>query len=82
MAHTKAQKSAKGNKDSRSKRLGVKIYGNQRVALGNVIIRQRGMKVRPGVGAASGKDDTIYALRDGRVEFKTRRGLRYISVTA
>lgn len=81
MAHTKAQKAAKGNKDSISKRLGVKIFGNQVVSLGNVIIRQRGMECKPGVGTKAGKDYTIYALKSGKVNFVTKRGEKFITVT-
>lgn len=82
MAHTKAQKSAKGNKDSISKRLGVKIFGGQRVFLGNVIIRQRGMTFKPGDGTKAGRDYTIYSMREGKVEFKTKRGEKYVHVSA
>lgn len=81
MAHTKAQKAAKGNKDSVSKRLGVKIFGNQKVSLGNVIIRQRGMECKPGVGTKAGRDFTIYALKSGKVNFVTKRGEKFITVS-
>lgn len=80
MAHTKAQKAAAGNRDSRSKRLGVKIYGAQKVSIGNIIIRQRGMKVRAGAGARVGRDFTIYASLDGVVFFQKKRGMQYVSV--
>lgn len=82
MAHTKAQKAAAGNRDSRSKRLGVKIYGDQRVAIGNIIIRQRGMTYRAGVGARVGHDYTIYASITGTVLFKKKRGQCYVYVSA
>ncbi len=82
MAHTKSQKAAAGNRDSRSKRLGVKIYGAQKVSIGNIIIRQRGMKVRAGVGARVGRDYTIYASQNGIVLFQKKRGIQYVSVTA
>lgn len=82
MAHTKAQKAASGNRDSRSKRLGVKIYGNQKVAVGNIIIRQRGMTFRAGMGARVGHDYTIYASIAGIVLFKKKRGQCYVSVVA
>lgn len=80
MAHTKAQKSAKGNKDSISKRLGVKIYGSQWASIGNIIIRQKGSRVRSGDGTKMGRDFTIYAAVAGKVEFKRRLGKNYVSV--
>lgn len=80
MAHIKAGGVAKGNKDSVSKRLGVKIFGGQKASSGNVIIRQRGSKVRPGAGTSMGKDYTIFALADGAVVFSTRRGKQFVSV--
>ncbi len=80
MAHTKAQKAVKGNRDSRSKRLGVKIYGGQAVNAGNVIIRQRGSKFNAGNGTLLSKDFTIIALKSGKVLFKKLRGEQYVSV--
>ena len=80
MAHTKAQKTAKGNKDSIAKRLGIKIYGNQKAINGNIIVRQRGSEFYPGVGTRSGRDYTIYAIHDGIVHFKTRRDKKYVEV--
>lgn len=80
MAHTKAQKTVKGNRDSRSKRLGVKIFGNQEVKAGNIIIRQRGTKVNAGLGTLLGRDFTITALIKGKVEFHKKRGESYVRV--
>ncbi|MEK7071061.1 MAG: 50S ribosomal protein L27 [Patescibacteria group bacterium] len=80
MAHTKSQKAASGNRDSRSKRLGVKIYGGQKVFAGNVIIRQKGSKVHAGEGVLLSRDYTIIALKDGIVEFKKKRDKQYVSV--
>jgi len=80
MAHTKSQRAAKGNRDSRSKRLGVKIYGGQKAKLGNVIIRQKGTKFHSGDGTKLSKDYTIIALRDGIVEFKQKLGKKYVCV--
>lgn len=80
MAHTKSQKAAAGNRDSRSKRLGVKIYGGQKVKAGNVIIRQKGTRFRAGDGVHLSKDFTLIALREGIVEFKQRRGQKYVFV--
>lgn len=80
MAHTKSQKAAAGNRDSRSKRLGVKLYGGQQAKSGNIIIRQRGMRVRPGAGVKLGRDFTIYAILQGKVTFQIKRGQQYVAV--
>lgn len=80
MAHTKAQGSVKGNRDSLPKHLGVKVYGGSKVINGNIIVRQKGTKFRAGTGASMGKDYTIYAVTDGKVNFKTLRGKQYIEV--
>ena len=69
MAHKKGQGSVKNGRDSRSKRLGVKKFGGQSVIAGNIIIRQRGTKVHPGVGVGMGRDHTLFALVDGKVLF-------------
>ena len=82
MAHTKAQKAVKGNRDSRSKRLGVKTYGGQVIKAGNVIIRQKGTKVNAGNGTLLSRDFTIVALRAGRVKFYTKLGEKYVSVVS
>lgn len=81
MAHTKAQRAVKGNRDSRSKRLGVKIFGGEVVKPGNVIIRQKGTKVRAGVGTLLSRDFTIIALREGIVKFMKKRGHNYVFVS-
>jgi large subunit ribosomal protein L27 len=80
MAHTKAQGSVKGNRDSRPKRLGVKLYGGQKATPGNIIIRQRGTRVHPGKGVSMGKDLTLFALIEGFINFRTLRGKRYVEV--
>jgi large subunit ribosomal protein L27 len=80
MAHTKAQGSVKGNRDSISKRLGVKVYGGAKVISGNIIVRQRGTKFHPGSGVDIGKDYTIFAVTDGVVEYKIKRGKKIIQV--
>lgn len=80
MAHTKAQKATKGNKDSVSKRLGVKIFGDQKTAVGNVIVRQKGNKFWPGEGTKIGRDYTIYAVKEGFVSFKIKKNKQYVSV--
>lgn len=80
MAHVKAGGTAKGNKDSVSKRLGVKIYGGQAAAAGNILVRQKGTRYYPGAGTNMGKDFTIFALISGVVTFIMKRGKRYVSV--
>lgn len=80
MAHTKAQRAVSGNRDSRSKRLGVKIWGGQAIIAGNIIIRQKGSKVRPGEGVLQGKDFTLMALRPGIVKFYQKQGKQYVTV--
>ncbi len=71
MAHTKAGSTSKLGRESESKRLGVKLSGGQSARIGNIIIRQRGSKVLAGEGVKMGKDDTIFAIRDGKVKFTT-----------
>ncbi len=80
MAHTKAQGSVKGNRDSKSKRLGVKLYAGEKATSGNIIIRQRGTKVYPGVGVSMGKDYTLFSVANGTVEFITKRGKKLVQV--
>ena len=73
MAHTKAQGSTTNGRDSNSKRLGVKVYGGQTVRAGGIIVRQRGSKFRPGFFVGQGNDFTLFAKRDGIVEFRSNR---------
>jgi len=70
MAHKKGEGSVKNGRDSQSKRLGVKIFGGQPAAAGNIILRQRGTVYHPGKNVGVGRDYTIFALTDGVVEFK------------
>lgn len=77
MAHTKAGGSTQLGRDSQSKRLGVKKYGGEQVRPGMIIIRQRGTKVRAGEGVKQGKDDTLYAAREGVVKFLRRKTMKY-----
>ncbi len=77
MAHIKQKGGYKGSSDSESKRLGVKLYGGQIAHAGNVIIRQRGTKFLPGENVKRGKDDTLYAAKDGTVTFKNKRKLSF-----
>lgn len=80
MAHTKAQKTVRGNRDSQSKRLGVKVYGSEKVKPGNIIIRQRGTKVNAGPGTMLSRDFTILALKQGTVKFYKKRGELFVCV--
>jgi len=81
MAHKKGMGSSHNGRESESKRLGVKIYGGQIVNAGNIIVRQRGTVHHPGLNVGMGKDHTLFALRDGVVEFRKRKNSRsYVSV--
>ncbi len=80
MAHKKGGGSTRNGRDSNSQRMGVKRYGGEYVIPGNIIIRQRGTKVRPGNHVGLGKDYTIYALIEGQVQFETKHGRKYVSV--
>ncbi|MBB1523322.1 MAG: 50S ribosomal protein L27 [Clostridiales bacterium] len=83
MAHKKGQGSVKNGRDSISKRLGLKKNDNQKVLAGNIIIRQRGTKYHPGNNVGIGKDDTLYALINGRVKFERKgRDKKQVSVYA
>lgn len=82
MAHTKAQGSVKGNRDSISKRLGIKLYGGQKAIAGNIIARQKGTKVHPGSGVGMGKDFTLFALVDGIIKFKNLKGRKIVEVNS
>ncbi|PIY97296.1 MAG: 50S ribosomal protein L27 [Candidatus Kerfeldbacteria bacterium CG_4_10_14_0_8_um_filter_42_10] len=77
MAHTKAGGSTQLGRDSKSKRLGVKIGGNQYTQAGMIIVRQRGTKFRAGKNVVRGKDDTLYARLEGTVVFKQKKVKRY-----
>lgn len=72
MAHKKAGSSSKNGRDSNSKRLGVKRFGGQMVAAGEIIIRQRGTKVHPGTNVGCGRDHTLYATANGHVKFERK----------
>ena len=72
MAHKKAGGSSRNGRDSQSKRLGVKAFGGERITAGAIIVRQRGTKVHPGVNVGIGKDHTLFALVDGKVEFRVK----------
>ncbi|HDZ61876.1 MAG TPA: 50S ribosomal protein L27 [Nitrospirae bacterium] len=77
MAHRKAGGSTQLGRDSISKRLGVKIFGNQKVSTGNIIVRQRGTKFHPGENVKRGEDDTLFALKNGFVKFTAKKVRNY-----
>jgi len=80
MAHTKAQRAVKGNRDSHARRLGVKKYGGEAVLAGNIIMTQKGTRFWAGEGTMLTKDFSIMALKDGKVEFIKNLGKTYICV--
>ena len=81
MAHKKGTGSSNNGRESHSKRLGVKIYGGQEIIAGNIIVRQRGTAHHPGKNVGMGKDHTLFALIDGKVEFKKSvKNRSYVSV--
>ena len=80
MAHTKAQRAVKGNRDSISKRRGLKLSGGQKAAPGNVIVRQKGTRVNPGVGVHLSRDFTLIALKEGIVTFYKRLGKQFVKI--
>ena len=84
MAHKKAGGSTRNGRDSNPKYLGVKIFGGQAVEAGNIIVRQRGTQFHPGAGVGLGRDHTLFALVDGKVEFGTKGAAkrRTVSVVA
>jgi large subunit ribosomal protein L27 len=80
MAHKKGLGSSRNGRDSNPKMLGVKVFDGQGVTTGTIIVRQRGTRFRPGPGTGIGRDDTIFAKRDGTVQFRTTGERRFISV--
>jgi len=80
MAHKKAGGSSRNGRDSAGRRLGVKLFGDQKAEGGNIIIRQRGTKYYPGENVAMGKDHTIFAKIAGVVKFREKTGRMYVSV--
>ncbi len=80
MAHKKGEGSVRNGRDSRSRRLGVKIFGGQPAISGNIIIRQKGTVYHPGANVGIGKDFTIFALTDGIVEFRKTRSKTLVSI--
>jgi len=80
MAHKTGQGSSRNGRDSNPQFLGVKIFGGQDVKNGQIMVRQRGTRFRPGPGTKIGRDDTIFAIRDGKAEFSASGERRFISV--
>ena len=81
MAHKKAGGSSRNGRDSRGRRLGVKRFGGESVTAGNILVRQRGTNWHAGDGVGMGTDHTLFAMRDGKVEFKTKqKGRIFISI--
>jgi large subunit ribosomal protein L27 len=80
MAHKKGLGSSRNGRDSNAKRLGVKVFDGQTVTAGTIIVRQRGTRFRPGPGTGIGKDDTIFAKRDGTLAFKSSGERRTVVV--
>ncbi|OGD86118.1 50S ribosomal protein L27 [Candidatus Curtissbacteria bacterium RBG_16_39_7] len=80
MAHKKAGGTTRGNRDSQSKRRGVKIYGGEKVTPGKIIVRQKGTKFHPGEGVGIGRDFTLFAQREGLVVFGQKKGKRVVKV--
>ena len=80
MAHKKGLGSSKNGRDSESKRLGVKMFDGQEIKAGMIVVRQRGTRFRPGAGTGLGRDHTIFATREGTVEFKAGRKGRVVNV--
>ncbi len=80
MAHKTGGGSTRKNKDSISKRLGVKLFGGEKAGAGNIVVRQKGNKFYPGVGTKQGNDYTIYAISQGKVQFKKKIGKTVINI--
>jgi len=82
VAHKKAGGSSKNGRDSESKRLGVKLFGGQQVAAGNILVRQRGTRFHPGVNVGIGRDHTLFAKVDGQVRFEKKgpKNRQFVSV--
>jgi large subunit ribosomal protein L27 len=82
MAHKKAGGSTRNGRDSASKRLGIKKFGGEQVVAGNILVRQRGTKVHPGVNVGIGSDHTLFAKADGKVEFKPKAGRTVVNIVS
>jgi large subunit ribosomal protein L27 len=82
MAHKKGGGSSKNGRDSNAQRLGVKRFGGQLVKAGEILVRQRGTKIHPGINVGKGKDDTLFAKIEGAVTFSNRMGRKFVSIVA
>jgi large subunit ribosomal protein L27 len=82
MAHKKGASSSRNGRDSTAQRLGVKRFGGQAVNAGEILVRQRGTKFHPGTGVGRGRDDTLFALVTGAVQFGESRGRKVVSIVA
>ena len=84
MAHKKGEGKVKNNRESHSKRLGIKIYGGQHAIAGNIIVRQRGTKFHAGNNVGMGRDHTLFATADGKVKFEVKgeKSRKYVSIVA
>ncbi len=83
MAHKKAGGSSRNGRDSHAQRLGIKHYGGERVRSGSILVRQRGTKLRPGLNVGLGRDDTLFALTDGVVQFRqVRKDRKCVDIVA
>ena len=80
MAHKKGAGSTKNGRDSNAQRLGVKVYGNQPVKAGGIVVRQRGLSFKPGNGIQVGKDYTLFALKEGVVQFEKNGKKKFVHV--
>jgi large subunit ribosomal protein L27 len=80
MAHKKGASSSRNGRDSNAQRLGVKRFGGQQVSAGEILVRQRGTHIHPGVNVGRGGDDTLFALAAGAVEFGTKRGRKTVNI--
>lgn len=80
MAHKKGAAASRNGRDSRAKRLGVKVYDGEVVPAGSILVRQRGTKIHPGLQVGRGGDDTLFAKASGKVEYHEKAGRRYVSV--
>jgi len=82
MSHKKAQGSSRNGRDSHSKRLGIKVFSGQAVIPGMILVRQRGTRYFPGLNVKRGKDDTLFAVKEGKVLFATNRGGKKVIAVA
>jgi large subunit ribosomal protein L27 len=82
MAHKKAGGSTRNGRDSQSKRLGIKKFGGEQVVAGNILVRQRGTKLHPGVNVGMGSDHTLFATAAGKVEFKPKGGRTVVNIVS